>query len=143
MSEAEPIVLPAEQPKPRKGERAAKIRQLALRHPELSQADIAKKVGCKPQNVSGVLATFLADKKYDELQEFRENKTEIFEAVQYNALASITSDHLRNASFQQLVTGAAILQDKIQLMSGLPTSIHVTALVDVLEQLRKRDDDKR
>ena len=100
-------------------------------------------MGCKPQNVSGVLSTFLAEKPYSDLQDFRENKVDIFEAVQYKALSSITPEHYSNASFQQLITGAAILQDKIQLMSGLPTSIHVTALVDVLEQLRKRDDDKR
>lgn len=135
----EPIVLPADTPKPRKGERAAQIRSLAVRYPELSHSDIAKTVGCDPSNVPRVLNTFLGTKSLDNLEEFRADKTQIFEALQYRALSSITDESLAKANPLQLITGAAILQDKIQLMSGLPTSIHVTALLDIADMLRKRE----
>lgn len=140
VSDAEPVVLPAATPAPRKGERAAQIRQLALRHPELSRSDIARKVGCDPANVTGVLKTFLKTKTSEELESFRSNKVDILEAVQFRVLSSITDEKLAKESAYSNVVAASILQDKIQLMSGLPTSIHVTALVDVLSALRDRDD---
>jgi len=119
------------------------IRKLRDRNPNMPQAVIAKKTGCSEANVSQVLKSYLKEITPDELNQFRADKPAILESVQHRALSSLTPEHFTNASFQQIVTGVAILQDKIQLMSGLPTSIHVTALVDVLEQLRKRDDDKR
>ena len=120
------------------GERAALIRKTHMRYPELSQSDIAERVGCTPQNVSQVLSAFLVDRSYDDLEEYRNNKAECFEALQYRTLASITNDDIDKAPLMARITGAAILQDKIALMRGQPTNISVTALLDVAEAIRAR-----
>jgi len=124
---------------PRWGERAAEIRKLSLRYPELSPSDIARKVGCTPDNVYQVLSRFLGKNTTDELSTFQENKPDLLEALQYRTLASITDSDITNASYLQRITGAAIIEDKIRLMRGQPTSIHVHALVDVLDALRMRE----
>ena len=122
------------------GERPAEIRRLSLKYPELSQSQIAAMVGCSQQRVSEVLVEFLVDTSPEKLDEYRVNKPSIFESVQYKLLSSITQEKMNNQSALQLITGAAILQDKISLMRGQPTSIHVHALVDVLEALRVREE---
>jgi hypothetical protein len=111
------------------------IRATKLRYPELSDAEIAKRVGCTGQNVGQVLSAFLSDKTFEDVLEFRDSKAQIFEAVQYRTLASITEEDIAKASYLQRITGAAILQDKIQLIRGQPTSIHVHALIDVLDAI--------
>ena len=124
---------------PRWGSRASMIRKIAAKYPELSQGDIAKRVGCSPQNVSEVLAKFLADTSPEYLDDYQANKPAVFEALQYRTLASITQEDITNSSFMQRVTAAAILQDKIALMRGQPTAIHAHLLVDVLDMLRVRE----
>jgi hypothetical protein len=136
------VVLPADKPKPRKGERAAKIRQLHTDYPELSQSAIARKVGCHPDNVYQVLRRFSGRDNPAHLEGFRAHKVDIFEMVQSRMLASITDEKLAKESAYSAVVAASIIQDKIQLMSGLPTSIHVTALLDIADQLRKREDQR-
>ena len=56
---------------PPKGVRAALIRKTKLRYPELSEAEIAKRVGCSPSNVHQVLTTFLANRSEAELRNFQ------------------------------------------------------------------------
>ena len=127
---------PSNQPIPgRKRGLAPLIRSTKLRYPELSDAEIAKRVGCTGQNVGKVLSAFLSDKTFEDVLEFRDSKAQIFEAVQYRTLASITEEDIAKASYLQRITGAAILQDKIQLIRGQPTSIHVHALIDVLDAI--------
>ena len=136
------ILLDAElpsSPQPRWGSPASMIRKIAAKYPELSQGDIAKRVGCSPQNVSEVLAKFLADTSPEYLDDYQANKPAVFEALQYRTLASITQEDITNSSFMQRVTAAAILQDKISLMRGQPTAIHAHLLVDVLDMLRVRE----
>ncbi len=130
---------PADKPKPRYGHRAELIRQLHDRNPKMPPSVIAKKVGCAPGHVTDTLKRYLNGIQLSDLDEFRSDKPAIFEAIQHRTLASISDEHLANASYLQLVTGAAILEDKLRLMSGLPTSIHVTALVDLAEVLRSRE----
>jgi len=108
----------------------------------MPQSVIAEKVGCSQANVTQVLKRYVKNVTPEELADFREYKPDILEAVQHTALASLTPAHYSNSSFMQIVTGVAIIQDKLQLMSGLPTSIHVTALVDVLGELRRRREDR-
>ena len=140
MSASDPVILPADDPLPRHGERAALIRKLHSRYPELSQADIARQAGCTPQNVSGVLSAFLDGRSVADLREFQTNKADLFDAIQYRALASVTQDTLDKAGLQQLVTSAAILEDKARLVRGQATSIHVTALLDVAKLMRDGED---
>ena len=134
--------LPGTSTKPRWGERAALIRKLSSRYPELSQGDIARRVGCSPQNVSEVLAEFLEDSSLERLGDFRSDKAEICELIQHRMLASITQDKLDKTPAVSLITAFAIMEDKIRLMRGQPTSMHVHALVDVLDALRMRDGDE-
>ncbi len=117
------------------GQRAAEIRRLSLEYPELNQSQIARIAGCSHQRVSQVLAEFLADTSPEHMEDFRSDKASICEVMQYRMLSSITQDKLDKTSAVQLVTGAAILEDKIRLMRGQPTSIHVHALVDVLDAI--------
>ena len=123
---------------PRHGERAALIRNLATRYPELSHPAIAQRVGSSPQNVDQVLSKFLGDNSLDDLRAFQGNETDILDAVRMRTVASITQDKLDKANALQLITGAAILMDKSRLLQGQPTSIHVTALVDLVQVLRER-----
>jgi len=121
------------------GERAAEIRRLSLKYPELSQAQIASMVGCSHQRVSQVLAEFLADTSPEHIEDFRTDKASILETIQYRMLATITQDKLEKQSALQLVTGAAIIQDKLQLLRGQPTSIQAHMIVDVLDALRTKE----
>jgi len=124
------------------GTRAAEIRKLALDYPELNPSQIARRVGCTPQNAHQVLNTFFKPVSPEELEVFQGSKAEVYDALQFRALASITQDKLEKTSALQLVTAAAILEDKSRLVRGQPTSIHVHALVDVLDALRMRDGDE-
>ena len=125
-------------PQPRWGERAAMIRKLSIKYPELGHYDIARKVGCDPANVTRVLQRFSGKNAISDLQDFQANRADAYDALQHRALASITDEGLANSSPLQLVTVAAILEDKRRLTMGQPTSIHVTALVDLVQVLRER-----
>ena len=93
-----------------------------------------------PVRGNAEMTTFLADRTQDELREFQANKGDIYDAVQMRALGSVTSAKLQKASAGSLVTVAAILEDKARLIRGQASSIHVHALVDVLDALRMREE---
>lgn len=132
---------PSNQPGRKRG-LAPLIRATKVRYPELSEAQIAKRVGCSPSNVHQVLTTFLANRTESELRDFQANKADIYDAVQLRALASVTQDKLRKSSAGSLVTVAAILEDKARLYRGQATSIHISALVDLVGLLRQRRDEQ-
>ena len=126
---------------PAKGDRAAEIRYLYEKYPEISQAAIARRVGCSESNVSQVLKYYLQDIATEELDEFRGDKANICEVIQHRLLSSITQDKLDKTPAVSLITGFAIMEDKIRLMRGQPTSIHVHALIDVLELIRAQEEE--
>ena len=117
---------------------APRIRKMHLDYPELSHADIARQVGCSDRNVSQVLGRFLREITNDELTQFQACKADIFDAMQFKTLASITDQDISNATYLQRITGAAILEDKARLVRGQATSINMTALVDVANMLRQQ-----
>lgn len=126
------------------GEKAELIKHLAVTEPGLNQRSIAGRVGCSEANVSDVLKRFLRRHSLDELRDFQANQGDVLDALWFESLSSITPDKVAKASYSQLVMGAAILQDKSRLVRGQPTSIHVHALIDVLDALaahQDRDDD--
>ena len=134
------IIPPATSNQPIPGRKrglAPLIRSTKTRYPELSEAQIAKRVGCSPSNVHQVLTPFLHDHSEGELRDFQANKADIYDAVQMRALASVTQDKLRKSSAGSLVTVAAILEDKARLIRGQATGIHVSALIDVLDAIRQ------
>ena len=116
------------------------IRRTKTRYPELSEAQIAKRVGCSPSNVHQVLTPFLHGHSEQELRDFQANKADIYDAVQMRALACVTQDKLRKSSAGSLVTAAAILEDKARLVRGQPTSLHVHALIDVLAAIKAKEE---
>lgn len=132
---------PGDRPQPRKGERAAQIRALYDTYPSMPPSVIARKVGCGQDHVAHVLRRYVKSCSLDELKDFRENKTDILEAVQHRALSSLTDEHFAKASLQQIITSAAILQDKIALMNGMPTAIHLNVLYDAVDAIRAEHDD--
>jgi hypothetical protein len=75
----------------------------------------------------------------EEIEDFRSDKPTMCEVAQYRMLSSITDEDISKAPLYARVTSVAILEDKIRLMRGQPTSIHLYALVDVLEALRVRE----
>ena len=130
---------PSDQPIPgRKRGLAPHIRATKLRYPELPDAQVAKRVGCSASNVSQVMKRFLRKNSFADLQEFQAERANIYDAVQFQALASITPTKLAKSSAAQLVTMAAILEDKRRLTLGQPTSLHVHALIDVLKAIREK-----
>jgi hypothetical protein len=133
---AEPVGMGTQ---PRWGERAEHIRLLHDRYPAMPPSVIADKVGCDPSNVTRVISRYVKAVSLEELQDFQGSKADIYDAIQHKALASVTEESMSKCNGLQLVTMAAILEDKSRLVRGQPTSIHVHALVDVLEALRQRE----
>lgn len=131
-------VEPAKRARQAKTGAAPRIRKMKLRHPELSHADIAKRVGCVPSNVTAVLKRFMGKGSEDNLRTFQENKADVYDALQHRLLSSITDAKLSKAPAVSLITGAAILEDKARLVRGLATGINVNVLMDVVEALRAR-----
>jgi hypothetical protein len=133
-------------PKPRRGERAALIKYLYDRFPNMPKVAIARRVEettgapCGQDHVAHVISRYVSSVSAEELTDFQANKAAIYDAVQHKALASITDEHLAKASALQLVTAAAILEDKSRLVRGQPTSLHVHMLVDVLDAMAARQE---
>lgn len=133
----EGTLLPPVKPKPRHGERAQQIRALYDTYPGMPPTVIARKVDTSPANVTQVIARYVKATTPEQLRDFQAHKADIYDAIQCETLSSITPTHYEKASLLQLVTAAAIMEDKKRLVSGEPTSFHVTALIDVLTELRK------
>ena len=118
--------------------KAAAIRVLHDRYPEMSQAAIARKVGCTDRNVSVVLKNYLRDTSPEELSQFQDSKADIYDAIQNRILASITPEKIEKAKLVESITSAAILEDKARLVRGQATGINVSVLMDVVEAIRAR-----
>ena len=110
--------------------------QLKLEHPHLSDARIAARVGCTPQNVSKVLARFLGDHSESDLREFQANKADIFDSIQLRSLMSITNEDIAKAPLLPRITSAAILEDKSRTIRGQATQVNVTVLLDAVQAIR-------
>jgi len=110
---------------------------LAYRKKGLSSSEIGAIVGCSSQNVLARLAA----EEIETLDNFRDNKDTVFEHLQRKVVKTIGDDQLKSMSGLQLITGAAILQDKIQVIRGLSSEIidHRVLTLDLnkaIEQLR-------
>ena len=116
--------------------KAARIRALSLRYPELGPSALARRVGCTPANASNVLKRFLDDHTEDDLRDFQTHKADILDALQHRCLESVTREKLTNASAVSLITGAAILEDKSRLIRGMPTGLDVHVLLDLMSVVR-------
>ena len=117
---------------------APRIRALKTRYPEMPGTEIAKRVGCNPNNVYAVLGKWLGDKGEQDLRDYQENQADVFDALAMRSLSSITDAKLTKANAVQLMTTAAIATDKARLVRGQATGINVNVLMDVVEAMRSR-----
>ena len=117
---------------------APRIRKLKLKHPELNDSEIARSVGCTPNNVTVVLRKFLGDQSEGQLRNYQENQADVFDSVAYRLLSSVTQEKIDKTKPMEAITGAAILIDKARLVRGQATGINVSVLLDVVDALRSR-----
>ena len=130
------VIVDPDKPKPRKGEMAAQVRRLKTRYPEMTAYAIAKRVGCSENSARGVLRTFLGTHTEDTLRQYQAAKADVCDSIAMRCLENVTDEKLAKTPAVSLITGAAIMIDKSQLLSGQPTSINMTAFVDVLEAIK-------
>jgi len=127
--------------KPKRGEKrglAPLICKMKLENPSLSNHAIAQHLKCSDANVCNVLQKFAGRYSQEQIEDFKNNRADVFAGIGMRMLGSITEAKLKKTSAVQLVTGAAILYDKERLERGQATGINVTALVDVAELLRNQ-----
>lgn len=116
---------------------APKIRKMKLRYPELSEVQIAKRVGCDPANVHRVLKRFLGKKQsQDDLRQFQADKADVFDALQHRALMSVTDAKLAKTGVRDLAVAAGIWEDKARIVRGQATQINVNVLLDAVQAIR-------
>jgi len=122
---------------------APTIRRMAVQYPELSNSQIARTVGCTPQNVSCVLSTFLAGTSPEALADFQNSKADVYDALQQRLLQSVTQDKIDKTKPMEAVTAAAILEDKSRLVRGQATGINVNILLDIVDAMRDMRDNSQ
>ena len=115
---------------------AARIRREKMRYPELSEGQIAKRVGTDPANVHRVLKRFLGKHSESDLADFQQAKADVYDRIQLRTLMSIDDATISKAPLMSRVTSAAILEDKARLIRGQATAINVTVLLDAVEAIR-------
>jgi hypothetical protein len=107
------------------------------RYPELSESQIAKRVGCDPSNVHRVLKRFIGSANTEaDLRDYQESKADIYDALQLRTLGSITDADIAKAPLVARVTSAAILEDKARVIRGQATQINVSVLLDAVQAIK-------
>ena len=120
---------------------APAIRRMKMSYPELSEGQIAKRVGCDPANVHRVLARFLGDGiTEDDHQAFKNNTADVFDRMTHRMLKSITDEDIAKAQLLPRVTSAAILHDKARTIRGQATQVNVSVLLDLVQAARDMRD---
>lgn len=120
------------------------IRAQRLRYPELTEPQIAERVGCTKQNVNSVLKRFFGpDNHPDTLQDYQSSKADIYDAIQRRILGSIGQQSIEEAQLLPRVKAAAILEDKARTIRGQATAINVTQLWDCVEAIREMRADSK
>ena len=104
----------------------------------LSTTEIGKLTGCSHANVVQRLQTA----GLENLDRFRDHKDTVFEHTQREIIKSVTGDKLKDMSGLQMVTAAAILEDKIRAIRGQANQIieHRSIIADLRDaEQRLRD----
>ncbi len=102
-----------------------------------SQTKIAKAVGRSRNAVKRYLGTEEASAI---VRDERAELVEIYREKARDCVVAITDDKIARSSALQLATSSGILIDKSLLLSGHPTAINVSVLVDLLDAIRAQDD---
>jgi len=98
-----------------------KVKALAMVRGGMTQTAVAEEFGVTIHAINKLIKRTNDNKPA--LQDYKDNKAEVFENIQAELLQAVDGEKLKAASAQQLITSAAILQDKIQVLRGQPTSI--------------------
>lgn len=85
-------------------------------NPNMSERAIAKLTDSSNARVHEVLAKY--NLNHSDIQDFKENQTDILRGLQSKILSCITSEDIQKASLQQKLTGYGILADKLMDLSG-------------------------
>lgn len=127
-----------------KHKRVDKIKAIAMVQGGMSKTDVAREFGVT-RHAIGKLIQRTQDNK-TALDQYRDSKPEIFEQIQAELLSAVSTDNCKEA--QSLVTSAAILQDKIQVMRGQANNIvgiqdlrSLTQLIDISPSIDNSIDD--
>lgn len=127
-----------------KHKRVDKVKAIAMVQGGMSKTAVAKEFGVT-RHAIGKLIQRTQDNKTT-LDQYRDSKPEIFEQIQAELLSAVSADDCKQA--QSLVTSAAILQDKIQVMRGQANNImgiadlrSLTQLLDVTPSIDDSIDD--
>lgn len=118
--------------------KAPAIRKLKTRYPELTDTQIANKVGCTPSNVSVVLKRYLGASTEDDLRQYQENQADVYDSIAHRLLSSLTQEKIDKMRPVEAITGAAIMIDKARLVRGQATGINVSVLMDVASAIRDK-----
>ena len=114
------------------------IRKTKVDYPELSNGQIAKRVGCDVANVHRVLSRFLGAKyTQEDLEKFQSSKADIYDALQQRMLGSIDDEVIAKSQLLPRVTSAAILEDKARTIRGQATSVNVVMLLDAVQAIKQ------
>lgn len=98
--------------------KAPAIRKMKLRYPELNNCEIARRVGSDENNVRRVLRSFMGKIPEEDLKTFRENKAEIYDALQMRFLKSLSDEDIAKTSAYPRIVSAGILEDKARTIRG-------------------------
>ena len=109
-------------------------RTIELAEMGLTHSEIASIQGCDRSNISHTLERY--EYESDTTAVYKENRADLFAWMQHRFISSITTEEIKKMQPGQRIVCAGILFDKEQLIRGLPTSINMTVLYDVLGTLR-------
>jgi hypothetical protein len=126
-------------PGPRPGTKAEKIVALKVKHPTMTEREIAERVECAKTNVHETLERYGI--KPEKIETYRKNRADIFAGLQDRIFSKLTDVALEKTPAIQLVTAASILYDKERLERGQANQITSIQSVSVetkatLDELR-------
>ena len=108
---------------------------LAYKAKGLKVTEIANLTGCTHSAIS----QRLADIDIDSLMNFNKYKDQVLEHKQREVLNELTDAKVKSMTGLQLITGAAILEDKIRIIRGQATDIQDVRVLSVdLDKAVKR-----
>jgi transposase len=99
--------------------RVDRKKALAMVAGGMTQTEVAQEFGVCKQAINNLVKRAQDNKAA--LLSYQDNKAEVFEDIQSMLLEGVDRDKIKGATAQQLVTSAAILQDKIQVLRGQAT----------------------
>ena len=99
-----------------------------IEHPQATERELAKLSDASPSMVHTVLQKYGIIKQ--NVDDYKENKIDIFHGIQQRIISSITEQDLQKASLQQKIVGAGVLEDKIADLQGRDKSVQPLVIIN-------------